>query len=402
MNHNSNSLLRVARAMLAVLIVAAACSLLSGSVRIVSKRDYERIGRYRRLDEVRELLLDGHYQETSEEELIQGALKGMAASMGDEYTVYYTAEEMEENDIDLNGQYSGVGLLLQRNEAGKVEVIRVYEHSPAEDAGVLSGDILLEIDGEPVNHIDAAAFENLSRQMRGESGTTLSLRVQRGEEQIRFALTRGEISVSNVRWCMLEGDIGYIDIVQFGGNVVEGFREARAQLKDARALIIDVRNNPGGLLDDVVSIADEILDGGLIVYMETKDGTRQDFYAETGAWEVPLVVLTNEMSASASEILAAAVQDNGRGAVIGTTSYGKGIVQSLVSFESDGAGLQYTFAAYFTPSGRSIHKIGVTPDVIVENDTGDVFDTTNDPAQDVQLARAIAYLKQTDRNGNGE
>lgn len=391
MNKKQKRLLMIAWILLLALIFASVYAM-TGGIRIVRKADYEIIRRYARLDEVREILLDGYYQDIDEAQLIQGAIDGMTAAVGDEYTVYYTAEEMAENDLELNGEYTGVGLLLQRSADGSVEVINVYDASPASEAGILTGDKIIEINGKSLIGIDENEFEAVADEIRGESGTELSLMIERNGEKLRFTLVRGDVVVSNISWKMLENNIGYIDIVQFGGNVVSGFQQAKDELADARALIIDVRNNPGGLLDDVVSIADELLDGGLIVYMESKDGAREDFYAESGAWEIPLVVLTNEASASASEILAAAVQENDRGIVVGTVSFGKGIVQTLLTFTSDGAGLQYTFARYFTPQGNNIHKIGVTPDIIVENAEDFVFDASGNAENDAQLACAIEYL----------
>lgn len=391
MNKKQKRLLMIAWILLLALIFASVYAM-TGGVRIVRKADYEIIRRYVRLDEVREILLDGYYQDIDEAQLIQGAIDGMTAAVGDEYTVYYTAEEMAENDLELNGEYTGVGLLLQRSADGSVEVINVYDASPASEAGILTGDRIIEINGKSLIGIDENEFEAVADEIRGESGTELSLMIERNGEKLSFTLVRGDVVVSNISCKMLENDIGYIDIVQFGGNVVSGFQQAKDELADARALIIDLRNNPGGLLDDVVSIADELLDGGLIVYMESKDGTREDFYAEVGAWDIPLVVLTNEASASASEILAAAVQENDRGIVVGTVSFGKGIVQTLLTFASDGAGLQYTFARYFTPQGNNIHKIGVTPDIIVENAEDFVFDASGNAENDAQLACAIEYL----------
>lgn len=391
MNKKQKRLLMIAWILLLALIFASVYAM-TGGVRIVRKADYEIIRRYARLDEVREILLDGYYQDIDEAQLIQGAIDGMTAAVGDEYTVYYTAEEMAENDLELNGEYTGVGLLLQRSADGSVEVINVYDASPASEAGILTGDRIIEINGKSLIGIDENEFEAVADEIRGESGTELSLMIERNGEKLSFTLVRGDVVVSNISWKMLENDIGYIDIVQFGGNVVSGFQQAKDELADARALIIDLRNNPGGLLDDVVSIADELLDGGLIVYMESKDGAREDFYAESGAWEIPLVALTNEASASASEILAAAVQENDRGIVVGTVSFGKGIVQTLLTFASDGAGLQYTFARYFTPQGNNIHKIGVTPDIIVENAEDFVFDASGNAENDAQLACAIEYL----------
>ena len=389
----NKKLLAVLWLLIAALIFYSAFALFSGNVRLVNGEEYAILERYERLEQIRRVLMDGFYQDLDEEQLLQGAIDGMTASVGDEYTLYYTPEEMAEQDSELNGEYVGVGLLLELTGAG-IEVIRVYDGSPAEEAGILAGDAILKINGLDMTNVDIRGFEAAAAEIRGESGTELTMEVHRNGASLSFTLERSEVMISNINYRMLEGGIGYIDIVQFGGNAVSGFMEAREALGNASALIIDVRNNPGGLLDDVVSIADEILDGGLIVYMEERDGSRDDYYAEAGAWDIPVVVLVNEMSASASEILASAVQDNNRGAVIGTKTFGKGIVQSLMTFEEDGAGLQYTFARYFTPSGRDIHKIGVTPDITVENPADFVHDGTADAENDAQLACALEYLSE--------
>ncbi len=402
-NKKSSALIFAAWIMLLAVILFSAFTLLFGDKKLVSGEEYAVIRRYQRLDEVRQVLLEQYYLDLNEDELMQGAIKGMAAAVGDEYTVYFTPEEMQANDLELNGEYSGVGMLLERGESGDVEVIRVYDDSPASEAGILPGDIIVDINGMNLAGIDASGFEAAVSEIRGESGTQLSVQVLRSGKTLSFELTRREVVISNINYRMLDGNIAYIDIVQFGGNAVSGFREAREALGDASALIIDVRNNPGGMLEDVVSIADEILDGGMIVYMEEKDGSRDDYYAESGAWNIPVVVLTNEMSASASEILAAAVQDNNRGTVIGTKTFGKGIVQSLMTFEDDGAGLQYTFARYFTPAGRDIHKIGVMPDIVVESEAGFVHDGEADMENDIQLARAAEYLFEVmEKNGHDQ
>ena len=394
MEKKPRRLLFTAWLLLAALIVFSGAMLLSGHLKLVSGAEYDIIRRYKRLDEVYNILIDGFYRELDGDQLIEGAIDGMAASVDDEYTLYYNGDEMLENQIELSREYTGVGLVLQQNARGDVEVVRVYDSTPASEAGVKAGDIIAEINGRGLSGIDAAGFESAVREIRGESGTALNMQVLRGEEVLEFTLTRREVAVSNTNSCMLDEKTGYIEIIQFGGNAVSGFREARAQLADAQSLIIDVRNNPGGLLEDVVAIADEILDGGLVVYMETRDGTRQDYYANAGAWDIPVAVLVNEMSASASEILAAAVQDNERGTVIGTQSYGKGVVQMLTTIEGDGAGLQYTFAKYFTPSGRDIHQVGVKPDIVVESGEGFIQDGNPDIANDAQIKCAMEYLSE--------
>lgn len=396
-------LLIVTWLLLIAAVVFAVGTLFPGGLRLVSGREHEMIERYSRLEEVRLALEHEYYQETDEAVLIQGAIDGMTAALEDEYTLYYTPEDLEMLNREMNGEYTGVGLVLQLSEAGMIEIMRVYPDAPAAQAGLQAGDIVLEIDGVDVSGIDMRRFESTVAGMRGESGSSFDLVVERGGERISATLTRQQVAVSNINACMLEGGVGYIDIVQFGGDAADAFHAACEALSGAEALVIDVRNNPGGRLDDVLSIADALLDGGMIVYMEHRDGSREEYHAEAGAWDVPLAVLVNGASASASEILAAAVQDHGRGAVIGETTYGKGVAQALITFESDGAGLQYTMARYFTPSGRNIHQIGVEPDICVLNAEDFVKTGTPDVENDAQLACALEYLQDClEKNENDE
>ena len=378
--------------MLIAAIVFSSVTLLTGGVKLVSKRDYAILQRYKRLNDVYNILMDDYYGDLDEETLVHGAITGMTQSVQDEYTRYFTAEEMQQHDLELNGKYLGVGMLLQMGADGVVYVARVYENSPAYEAGMQVGDIITGFNGIDLAGIDNAGFDAAMNEIQFETGSTLTIQVLRNGETVEIMLVCREVVISNINSRMLDNNIGYIEIIQFGGNAVEGFLAAGEHLQDARALIIDVRDNPGGLLDDVLVIADELLDGGLIVYMEGKGGERENYYAQSGAWDIPVAVLVNESSASASEILAAAVQENDRGVVIGTQSYGKGIVQTLVTFEGDGAGLQYTESKYFTPDGHDIHQKGITPDIIVENEENDA-----------QLACAIEYLlKITENNENDE
>lgn len=382
-------------ALLIALIVFAAFTLFPGGIKLVSGSEYEALARYKRLEEVRSLLSEEFYLETDDEVLLRGAIDGMTAAVQDEYTCYYTPEDMELLKREMSGEYTGVGLVLQRSEEGMICIVRVYENSPAAAAGLQAGDIVRSIDGRDVTGIELQQFEVIVNEIRGESGTQFTLEAERAGEIISVTLTRAEVAASNISARMLDGGIAYIDIVQFGGDAVSGFNAACEQLRDARALIVDVRNNPGGRLDDVLAIADVLLDGGMVVYMEDRQGVREEYFAEAGAWDVPLAVLVNGGSASASEILAAAVQDNGRGTVIGEKTYGKGVVQALITFEEDGAGLQYTMARYFTPSGRDIHKTGVEPDVIAYSSEDFVHTGLPDIENDAQLACAAEYLQNS-------
>ena len=225
----------------------------------------------------------------------------------------------------------------------------------------------------------------------------MELQLRREDALLELTLIRGDVHVSNVNFAVLEGNIGYIEICQFSGDDVKGFRAAMKELQaeNVRGLVVDLRNNPGGLLTDVVEIADLLLPEGAVVYVENRVGERITYSSDAEYWDVPLVVLINGMSASASEILAAAVQDFDRGALVGTRSYGKGIVQSLLVFESDGAGMQYTSATYYTPSGRCIHGMGVSPDIVMVAPEG-YYNLTGvpDPESDVQLKAALEQLEQ--------
>jgi len=368
---------------------------LSG-LRIVNSADYAMLERYAKLEAMRRTLMENHYQELEDDALMNGAMKGMMAATGDEYSIYYTPEEMAAHKDSMNGVYCGMGILMHAGSDGRIVVLQVYEDTPAEAAGIMAGDILLAVDGAAVSGETMEQFNAAVDLLKGENGTQTQLRILRGEEELQCTVTRGEVSLSNVSHSMLDDGIAYIAISQFSGDDVAAFIAALDELKQEGAcgLVIDLRGNPGGLITDVVAIADEILPEGLIVYTQERSGARKEYFAEGDYCDLPLAVLVNGMSASASEILAAAVQDYDRGAVIGTQTYGKGIVQSMMEFAADGSGMQYTFAVYYTPSGVCIHEVGVSPDIVVEEGEGSILlsgqpDAWNDP----QLRAAMEYLK---------
>ena len=232
--------------------------------------------------------------------------------------------------------------------------------------------------------------------IKGEIGTTVTLTVVRDDVMLDFELERRKINMNRVEYSMLEDGIGYIMLYEFVGDDVTGFKEAVGALSEQgmKGLIIDVRSNPGGLLEDVVKICDMLLPKSKIVYIEDREGERETFYSDDEMRGIPLVVLVNEMSASASEILAGAVQDTGVGTVIGQTTFGKGIVQMMIPFETDGAGLQLTTSTYYTPNGRSIHGSGVTPDIVVEDEGYDFTTAQPDPEADAQLGKALDVIRE--------
>lgn len=383
-----------------VSVVASAVTLLASGksserTRWVSREEYEMIERYARLEEVRARLTEGYFQEVSEEALMTGALKGMMASVEDPYTFYYTPDEMQKHQQQSGSAYKGVGLLIQNNSDGYIEVIRVYAGGPADLAGVQVGDLILRVDGAAVSGSGPQTLNEAVALMKGEDESEVMLTVLRDGAQHELAVVRGEVAVSNVSWQLLENQIGYINIFQFTGDDVTGFEAALEglQTQDVRGLVIDLRNNPGGILDDVVAIADKMLPEGVIVYTQDREGKREDFYSDEACIGLPMTVLINDMSASAAEIFAAAMQDYDRATLVGGKSYGKGIVQTLIQFEEDGAGMQYTSSSYFTPSGENIHGVGVTPDILVDEEDGYVsYSGIPDLENDVQLQVAVDVL----------
>lgn len=366
----------------------------AGDEHWVTQEEYDTLQRYSRLDEIRQILTRRYYHDLEDDELVLGAIRGMTAAVGDPYTFYYTPEELERSNENQAGKYHGIGTLLQNTADGDIEIIRVYPDSPAEAAGLRVGDVILAVDGTAVSGADGRSYNDAVNRMRGEDGTSLTLTVLRGGETLEFPVVRGDVSISYASWRVLPGNIGYISLAQFSGDASEGFHRAIAEFREAKVagLVIDLRNNPGGLLDQAVSIADAILPQGVIVYVKERDGARQDYYSDEDYYDVPLAVLVNGQSASASEVLASAVQAFDRGAVVGTNTYGKGIVQSLQVFQDDGAGIQLTTSSYYDALDRCPQGVGVKPDVEVAL-VGDSVPQEPDPEGDNQLAEAMARVR---------
>ncbi len=363
--------------------------------RFVSQEEYDTLKRYSRLEEVRRNLQTSYYKELDEDALVLGAIRGMTASVGDRYTFYYTPEEMKRANENSAGLYHGIGVLLQVNDDSEIQVVRVFPGTHAEADGIRVGDVIVAVDGERISGADGRRYNEAVSLIRGAQDTRVTLTVRRNGQLTDIGVRRGNVTVSYVEYRVLEGDIGYIGISQFNGDASAKFHEAIESFRNqnVKGLVIDVRNNPGGLLDQVVSIADAILPTGVIVYIRERDGNRQDFYSDEAMYDVPVAVLVNGMSASASEILASAVQAFGRGTIVGLNTYGKGIVQTLVPFQEDGAGLQLTTSSYFDALDRCPHEVGVKPDIEVALE-GDAITDTPDPASDNQLAAAIENVRR--------
>lgn len=347
------------------------------------------------LNEIRTRIKSSYYKDVDDETLITGAAKGMVEALGDDYSEYYTKQEYNDLLDTVSGEYYGIGVIIGIDKDTKnVVIAKVFSDSPAEKAGLKQGDIFLKVNGTDVTGVTT---EKLASLVKGEQGTTVTVVIDRDGTEKTITVTRDRIEVDTVASKMLDNKIGYIIISQFGSNTADEFSSALdALVKDgAKGVVIDLRDNPGGLLDQVKSVADKLLPKGTIVYTLDKSGNKTEYSSAASYVDIPIVVLVNGNSASASEILAGAVQDYGRGKIVGTTTFGKGIVQTMLPIiTKSGAGLKLTTSTYYTPNGRSIHEKGIEPDVVVDL----TQDLKDNPAKltisnDNQLQKAIEVLK---------
>lgn len=344
-----------------------------------------------------ENLIDENYvDDVDQKELEEYIYAGYIAGLGDKYSTYMTPEQFAVFKESLSGAYSGIGIQITLSNDNKMEVTEVYGGSPAESAGILSGDIIFSVNDIEIKDQDSylAAVEYIKNST---SPFTLKGEHQSGAEY-ETEISAEDIDLPSVCSSLLEGDIGYIRITEFDGNTADQFDEALASLGDISSLIIDLRNNPGGYLTTVNKIADRILPEGTITYMEYKDGEKKYYDSDESCLDIPIVVLVNSNSASASEVLTGAIKDYGVGTIVGTTTYGKGVVQESYSL-SDGSCVKLTVAKYYTPNGVCINGTGIEPDIEVFAPESfklpSVTDSkaSADPANDPQLKKAIEILK---------
>lgn len=321
-----------------------------------------------------------------------GIYAGMMNGLGDPYTVYYTKEEYKALNEDTEGKYSGIGAVVSQNPNTKIiTIVKIFDNSPANDAGLQVGDIIDKIDGEEVAGTDMDIL--VKTKIRGEEGTSFKMTVLRGDErkEVELDLTRRSIEVETVAGKMLDNNIGYIAVSQFDAVTSEQFKSniESLQSQGMTKLIVDLRGNPGGLLDQVVDMLDYILPDGLVLYTEDKYGKREEYYSD-GSHElkIPMVVLVNENSASASEVFTATFRDFEWGTVVGKTTFGKGIVQNVLPL-GDGTAVKITTQHYYPPSGYDLHKVGIKPDLEVDLNEGAKIGTDSDN----QLSAAIDILK---------
>ena len=334
-----------------------------------------------------------HYYifDVDRDKLADGLLAGYVSGLEDPYSVYYTPEKYTDILESANGEYYGIGVLVTEDKDGTIQIVNVFSNSPAKEAGILKGDIIAGVDNLDITGMD---LNQVVGYIKGKEGTSVELQIQRDGEAdlLNITVERRQVSVDTVEYRMLEDGIGYIQLVQFDDVSLDQMTAAIEDLKSQgmEKLILDLRDNPGGLLTSVVDIADLFLPEANIFYMEDKSGSRTDYNAtDDQLFDGELVVLVNENSASASEVLAGTLKDNGRAQLVGVTTFGKGIVQTFYSL-SDGSGVKLTTAHYFTPSGTDIHGVGVTPNVEVEQPDDE---KTGESEIDMQLNKALEIIR---------
>lgn len=320
-----------------------------------------------KLNAIDSVLDSFYFEEVDDEKAKDSIYKAYLSSYGDKYTVYYTADEYKKLTETTNGTFSGIGAVCQISSEGGILLVDVYESGAGYKAGLRSGDRIIQVDGTDVTDMDLSSAVAL---VKGEKGTQVGLKIVRDGATSDYTVVRDEIEVQTVNYAITEDNIGYISVSQFENVTAKQFKAAIEDLKSegAKGIIIDIRNNPGGLLTTVISMLKDILPNGLIVYTEDKDSNRKEYSDnDNEELDMPLAVLVNGNSASASEIFAGAIQDYGKGVIVGTQTFGKGIVQTVKPL-TDGSAIKFTIAKYFTPKGQDIHGKGVTPDVVVEYD----------------------------------
>ena len=357
------------KAIIGSIVLVAVTAMLTSTLQIaignkvVIPRDlYESYKKYNKLIGLEQIVEGDFYKEVSEDDLVQGSIKGMFSGLGDIYSQYYTKEEFESLKEQTSGSFVGIGVYISpTSDDDYITIIAPIEGSPAEKGGIKAGDKIIKV---YANDSDKAIS-----MIKGKAGTEVKLTLKRGEEELDLKIKREEIISKSVDSKVLEDGIGYIKITSFNENTYKEFTEALSNLKkqNIKGLALDLRNNPGGLLDICSEIADDLIGEGTIVYTKDNKGDKEYIKSDSNKLGLPIAVLVNEGSASASEILTAAIVDNNEGIAIGTTTFGKGLVQSVRELK-DGTGYKLTTAQYFTPNDNYIHGKGIEPKIIEKDE----------------------------------
>lgn len=368
---------------------------------IIPTSEYEQLmSSYRKYSKVMGLenyIKDNFLKDVDDEKLIEGQLKGLFQSLEDPYSVYMTQDEFKSFTEQTQGVYGGIGVIVTPGEDNLITVVSPIEGTPGERAGIKTGDKIIKVNDE---EFTADSMDKAVKLMKGEPKTPVKITILRKDkdgnnEYIDLEIIREEIRLQTVKSDIIQDNIGYIKITSFDELTYEDFKKNLKALmnKGISGIILDLRNNPGGLLNVCVDIADELLGEGVIVYTETRHGERVYERSDKKHIDIPLVVLVNEGSASASEILAGAVKDHNRGLLIGNKTFGKGVVQRIREL-SDGSGFKLTVSEYFTPNGTNIHGVGIEPDIVVELPEDIQEIGLDNLKEDTQLQVAIEKIKE--------
>jgi carboxyl-terminal processing protease len=355
-----------------------------GSV-LVDQSDYDRLvaleAKYGKLEALYQTILDNYYDDIDEDALMTGIYKGLFDGIGDVYSTYMTKDEYESWVASALGEFEGIGITFTQDDDDNFVVISTISGSPADKAGLRTGDIILMVDGKAYEELEA-----LGAAIRGDAGSKVEITYLRGEDQKTVSIIRAKIVSETVVSRELAGGIGYIQITSFEEHTAEDFEAAlhEFEVKGLKGLVIDLRNNGGGLVDQGVAIADLLMGKGTITYLMDRDGNKETYSSDTNKTSLPFVLLVNGGTASTSEILSAAIKDSKDGLLVGETTFGKGIVQSTTQLP-DGDAVKLTIKQYFSPDGNVIHKIGVEPDYAVTDNP--------DTPEDEALNKALALLQ---------
>ncbi len=350
---------------------------------------------YMKMNQVKKILDKYYITPLDDENILEGGVRGIVASLNDPYSRYMDKDEFAEMSEETSSSYAGIGVVVTVDPKDNlITVISPFEDSPGEKAGILPGDKIIKVDGQEVW---GDTLNEAVKMLKGPPKTEVMVTIMRAGllEPKEVEIIRDTITLITVKHEVIDDNIGYIRITRFSETTSEEFDEALDALyaQNINGLIIDLRNNPGGLLDEVVEVADRLVPEGTVVYMEDRAKHRKDLYSDAEEIEIPLAILVNEASASASEVLSGAVRDYEKGLLVGTKTFGKGVVQTVIPL-GDGSAISITTSKYYSPNGISIHGIGIEPDVLVELPTELRMSITKiEEDDDVQLQKAIEVVK---------
>lgn len=369
---------------------------------VVTEKDYTDMKsiaqKYAKQESVMNYAKENFLYDADESAMLEGALKGTLNALGDPYTQFMTKEQFDALMQDTEGSYEGIGVYITASDDNKILIVSPIEDTPAEKAGLKTGDKIIRING---TDFSAEQMDEAVKIMKGMPGTSVNLTILRenkdgSKETSDVVVNREKIRIKTIKPAMLENDIGYIRITTFDLQTAEDFDKAYNDLKNQgiKGLVIDLRYNPGGIIDATVDITDKFLGEGIITYTKTKAGEMDYYRSDSKEDDIPLVLLVNGGSASASEIMSGAMKDTKRATLIGTKTFGKGIVQRVQKFGNDGEGIKMTISEYFTPNGVNIHGIGIEPDIEVELPEDAVGYGSEYYDTDVQLQKAVEVINE--------